>query len=368
MDFIKIRRELHQIPEIGFKEFKTQEYLLNIIKSFNNTNLELKTWKTGILVKVKGRNPSKIIAYRTDIDALPIIELTELEYKSNHDGYMHACGHDLHMAIALGILHRIAENPLKDDVLFIFQPAEEGPGGAKPLLESQELKEWWPDEVFALHVAPEYPVGTIATKTGVLFAHTSELFIDLLGKGGHAAFPHNTRDMVVASAQLVNLIQTIISRNINPLDAAVITFGKLHAGTANNIISETARLEGTIRTFTEESMNVIKQRVVEVVNGIEQVYNCKATINFGSAYYGVFNHDIQTNNFIKFLRDEQTNFVEANSAMTGEDFGFMLKEIPGFMFWLGVESDYGLHNARLNPNEKAIPFAINLIEKYLRSK
>lgn len=187
--FAAIRRDLHKIPEIGFQEFKTQEYLLNYITKLALERMEIETWRTGIFVKIKGRNPRKIIGYRADIDGLPIKEETGLPFTSNHEDYMHACGHDFHMSIGLGVLTYFVENPIDDDLLFIFQPAEEGPGGAEPMLKSETMKKWKPDMILALHIAPEYPVGTIAVKEGLLFANTSELFIDLKGKGGHRDLP-----------------------------------------------------------------------------------------------------------------------------------------------------------------------------------
>lgn len=224
--FIKIRRELHQIPEKGFEEVKTQAYLLNVLNNLPQERMEIKTWKTGILVKIQGLNPSKTIGYRADMDGLPIVENTSYPFQSTHPGMMHACGHDLHMSIALGVISYFSHHKVDDDLLFIFQPAEEGPGGALPMLQSDEFNAWKPDFIMALHIAPEYPVGTIATKEGILFANTSELFIELTGTGGHAAFPHLANDMVVAASHFVTQLQSIISRNVNPLDSAVITVGK----------------------------------------------------------------------------------------------------------------------------------------------
>lgn len=234
--FIKIRRELHQIPEKGFEELKTQAYLLRYLSSLAQERLEIKKWKTGLLVRIQGSNPTKTIGYRADMDGLPMEEQTSYPFKSTHPGMMHACGHDLHMSIALGILTHFAEHVVEDNLLFIFQPAEEGPGGAEPMLESEEFQSWKPDLIFALHIAPEYPVGTIATKPGILFANTSELFIDFVGQGGHAAFPHLANDMVVAASHFVTQLQSIVSRNINPLDSAVVTIGKIDGGTKQNIM------------------------------------------------------------------------------------------------------------------------------------
>lgn len=369
IDLIKIRRDLHRIPELGFREFKTQQYLLGVIQNLSTERVEIKTWRTGIIVKIHGYNPTKTIGYRADIDGLPIIEETGLDFLSEHPTEMHACGHDFHMTIALGVLANIIESPLKDDVVFIFQPAEEGPGGAEPMLQSQELKEWMPDMILALHVAPEYPVGTIAIKTGLLFANTSELFIDLKGKGGHAAYPHLTNDMVVAACSLVSQLQSVVSRNIDPLDSAVVTIGKITGGTVQNVIAENARLEGTMRTLSSEAMEKVKNRVQSLVKGIEIGYDCECTIDFGSGYYQVYNNEPLTREFMDFVEQEtEATIFECKEAMTGEDFGYMLRDIPGFMFWLGVDSPYGLHHSKLDPKEDAIQLAVNALTAYLMTK
>lgn len=369
IDLIKVRRDLHKIPELGFKEFKTQQYLFEKIEGLSNERVEIKTWKTGIIVKVHGLSPTKTIGYRADIDGLPIVEETALEFVSEHPTEMHACGHDFHMTIALGVLANVIESPVKDDVVFIFQPAEEGPGGAEPMLQSKELKDWMPDMILALHIAPEYPVGTIAVKPGLLFANTSELFIDLKGKGGHAAYPHLTNDMVVAACNLVTQLQSVVSRNIDPLDSAVVTIGKITGGTVQNVIAENARLEGTMRTLSSEAMEKVKKRVQALVKGIEIGYDCECAIDFGSGYYQVYNNEPLTREFMSFITQEtEATIFECKEAMTGEDFGYMLKEIPGFMFWLGVDSPFGLHHSRLNPKEDAIQVAVNALTSYLTKK
>ncbi|WP_421384341.1 N-acetyldiaminopimelate deacetylase [Bacillus salacetis] len=366
--FVEIRRDLHKIPELGFQEYKTQDYLLTYINSLPKERVEVEKWRTGLFVKIKGTQPKRTIGYRTDIDGLPIEEHTGLPFRSEHEGRMHACGHDFHMSIALGILTHFVKNPIEDNLLFIFQPAEEGPGGAQPMLESETMKKWKPDLIIGLHVAPEYQVGTIAIKEGLLFANTSELFIDLKGKGGHAAYPHNTKDMVVAASMLVTQLQTVVSRNVNPLDSAVVTVGKITGGTVQNIISETARLEGTIRTLSVESMESVKRRIEALVKGIEIGFDCEAVIDYGSMYRQVYNDEKATNNFVEFLENKQdVNLVICNEAMTGEDFGYMLEEIPGFMFWLGVDSKQGLHHAELNPDEDAIEFAISTVSEYIET-
>ncbi|TYS62979.1 N-acetyldiaminopimelate deacetylase [Bacillus infantis] len=367
--FIQIRRDLHQIPELGYKEFKTQQYLLDYLGTLDQANMEIRTWKTGIFVKLNGTMPGKLIGYRADIDGLPITEETGFGFSSRHEGNMHACGHDFHMSIALGLIAYFSENRVKDDLLFIFQPAEEGPGGAEPMLKSDIMKEWRPDMIAALHIAPEYPAGAVAVKEGLLFANTSELFIDLKGKGGHAAYPHQTNDMIVAACSLVSQLQTVIARNVDPLDSAVITIGKITGGTVQNIIAEKARLEGTIRTLSVESMARVKNRIEALVKGTEAGFECEATIDYGAMYHQVYNDEVLTREFMDFLRTgTEAEVIECKEAMTGEDFGYMLSEIPGFMFWLGADSEFGLHHSRLQPKEEAIEKAISYMTAYLEYK
>ncbi|GIP40487.1 N-acetyldiaminopimelate deacetylase [Paenibacillus sp. J31TS4] len=366
---IRIRRDLHQIPEPGFQEVKTQRYLLDYLATLPQERLEIRTWRTGILVRIKGTDSRRRFGYRADMDGLPISEETSYSFPSTHPGYMHACGHDLHMTIGLGIVTEIVREPIRDDLIVLFQPAEEGPGGAEPMLASEELADWMPDQMVSLHIAPEYPVGTIATKHGILFANTSELFIDLTGKGGHAAYPHRSNDMVVAACQLVGQLQTILSRNIDPLDPAVITIGKITGGTKQNIIAEKARLEGTIRTLSAETMKLIKSRIEALVAGIETGFACQAEIDYGSTYMQVFNEAAVTREFMDWLgQRDDVQLLECTEAMTGEDFGYFLERIPGFMFWLGVDTPYGLHHAKLEPDEGAIDVAVRVVTDYFKWK
>ncbi|MEC5426021.1 N-acetyldiaminopimelate deacetylase [Virgibacillus sp. C22-A2] len=357
----KIRRELHQIPELGFREVKTQAYLLGKINQIKTDRVEVQCWKTGILVRVSGLSPNKTIGFRSDIDGLPITEQTDYAFKSVHDGRMHACGHDFHMTIALGVLKHFIEHPINDTVLFIFQPAEEGPGGALPMMQSNEFKKWKPDVVFALHIAPELPVGTVSSKPGLLFANTSELFIDFLGKGGHAAYPHLTKDMAVAASNFIVQLQQIVSRGIDPLESAVVTIGKMESGFVQNAIAETARLEGTIRTLDPNTIYTVKEKLERLIRGFEISYDCSIEVDYGANYYQVFNHSQWVEKFKQTMETHGITYRLANEAMTGEDFGYMLKEIPGFMFWLGVDSSHGLHSAQLSPNEDALELGVRSV-------
>lgn len=363
---IAIRRDLHKIPELGFQEFETQKYILKILSRYPSERLEIKTWKTGIFVKIAGTDPKKIIGYRADMDGLSITEQTGYDFSSVHEGKMHACGHDFHMSIALGLIDWFVNQPVDDDLLFLFQPAEEGPGGAKPMLDSRLMKEWKPDMIMALHIAPELPVGTIATRSGLLFANTSELVIEFKGKGGHAAYPHLSQDMVVAASSCVTQLQSIISRNVDPLDSAVITIGTITGGTAQNIIAENARLEGTIRTLSIPAMVKVKERIEEMAKGTGIAYQCDVSVSYPVSYRQVFNNDQYVREFMSFVSDEGLAEVQVCApAMTGEDFGYMVEEIPGFMFWLGVDSSYALHHSKLQPSEKALETAVHVVKKYL---
>ncbi|WP_042223936.1 N-acetyldiaminopimelate deacetylase [Oceanobacillus manasiensis] len=356
-----IRRDLHQIPELGFQEFKTQKYLLGKLMEWQTERVQIKKWKTGILVRISGTNPKKTIGFRADIDALPITEETGLAFSSSHLGRMHACGHDFHMTIALGSIHYYIENPPVDDLLFVFQPAEEGPGGALPMLQSEAFQEWRPDIIFALHIAPELPVGSVSSREGLLFANTSELFFDFKGKGGHAAYPHLAKDMTVAASQFVVQLQQIISRGIDPLESALITIGKMESGFVQNAIAETARLEGTIRTLSPETMPIIKEKLQKLMDGFSLAYECEIDVDFGANYYQVYNEAFYVDLFSQVMEEHNIQFNTAPAAMTGEDFGYMLKEIPGFMFWLGVASPHGLHHAQLNPNEDALSVGVRAV-------
>lgn len=370
-DTIQVRKSLHQIPETGFQEWKTKQFLEEMIQSFSQQHLEVIQWKTGLIVKIEGTNPTKKIGWRTDIDGLPITEQTGVDFGSQHAGFMHACGHDVHMTIALGLVEKLSVHPAKDTVLVFFQPAEESPGGALPMREwvKQERPDLIPDEFYALHVAPELPVGTVSTKPGILFANTSELYIDLFGKEGHAAFPHRTKDMSVAAAHVLIQLQSIVSRSIDPLEPSVVTIGKMTSGTVQNIISGHARLEGTIRTMNAEVMKQIKQRIEAIVSGAGYSFDCETQIDYGSSYHQVFNTPELATAFKRFAEQDDTlTFVPAKEAMTGEDFGYFLEEIPGVLFWAGAGCDYGLHHAKMLPDDAMIQPLIDFLERFMRNK
>lgn len=370
---IQIRRDLHKIPELALQEQQTQQYLKNTVHRFNQQYLNIRTLPdlpTALLVKVQGKNPRKTIGYRADIDGLPVKEQTGLPFSSQNDGRMHACGHDIHMTVALGILNYFSENQPEDNLLFFFQPAEESRNGGKLAFEQGIFTaQWRPNEFYALHVTPDLPAGTIGCRNGTLFAGAAEVNIDLYGQDGHAAYPQRANDMVVASACLIAQIQTIVSRSIDPVAGGVITIGKVQAGTIRNVIAGQAHLEGTIRGLTQVMIERIEERMRDVVAGIAKSFNAKTEININQGgYWPVENNPRLTAEFIKYMKENpQIDYQETQPAMTGEDFGYLLAQIPGTMFWLGVEDDSQLHSATFRPQEKAILSGVEAMISFLQA-
>ncbi len=368
MSMINHRNILHQIPEIGHQEYKTTAYLLEILTKLKSFEL-YQPLKTGVVAYKKGTRPSKCVAFRADIDALPMEEKTGYEYQSKHKGFMHACGHDMHMAVLLGLAEELEQNPCQEDVLLIFQPAEEGPGGAMPMIEAGVLDKYKPDEIYSLHVSPDYKTGVIATKPGTLFVSNSELFIDLYGKSCHGALPHEGNDMIVAGMNLVNQLHTIISRNINPSNCAVVTVGKFNAGKRLNIVTDHARIEGTIRVKSMEDMPIIKGRILNIVKGIAKSFEAKYEIDFGSSYSAVVNDGEKYEHFLNRVgQQEGIEIVKCEHTMASEDFGFFLERIPGIMFWLGAaqgKEGIGLHHPEFLPDEKALEIGLKAFRALL---
>lgn len=368
---IKIRRDLHQIPELALQEKQTHAYLLDTIKGFNQTHLEIRQPEklpTALMVLVHGSQPTRTISYRTDIDALPVAEQTGLPFASKHPGVMHACGHDIHMTVALGVLSWFSEHQPKDNLLFFFQPAEESENGGKLAYEQGLFDgKWRPDEFYGLHDNPDLPAGAIGCRMGTLFAGTTEVNIDITGKGGHAAFPQDANDTVVAMASLIMQVQTIISRSIDPIQSGVITLGKVEAGTIRNVIAGHAHLEGTIRGLTQEMILKIDQRLKDVCEGIAKSFNVKVDLQLNQGgYWPVENNPELTKRFIEYMKQAAgVEFIETAPAMTGEDFGYLLAKFPGTMFWLGVEDDSQLHSATLKPDERAIKRGVDAITGFL---
>lgn len=365
-ELLKIYQQLHQIPEIGMEEYETQRKLLEVIRHFPQQLLQVRTWKTGIIVHVLGKDPSQTLGYRTDIDGLPVTEKTELAFSSTHSGKMHACGHDIHMTVALGLLAKFASTQPPVSLTFIFQPAEENASGGMQLFESGVLASWQPDEIYALHVSPDLPAGSIGCRLGTLFAGTCEIHVKFHGRSGHAAFPQQANDMVVCGASFVQQIQTIVSRRIDPIKAGVVTLGHFSAGTTGNVIAGECQIDGTIRALTQDVNSVIQKQVRQIANGVATSFGCDVDIDLHQGgYYPVVNNENTTRKFINYLKKTDLQFIETPPAMTGEDFGYLLAKIPGTMCWLGVDSPYSLHSEQMIPNVAAIPAGITAFSGFL---
>ena len=372
LDLIATRRALHQIPELGMEEFKTHAFLMETIEGLlqDCSFSQVRTWETGILVYLTGSAPQKTIGWRTDIDGLPIVEETGLDFKSLQLDRMHACGHDFHMTIALGLLEKMAEQQPKNNLLFLFQPAEENLAGGMLMYEAGAFGDWLPDEFYGLHVRPDLKVGQMATNRATLFAGTCEVKIRFTGKGGHAAFPHTANDALVAASYFVTQVQSVVSRNVDPIEGAVVTFGSMHAGTTNNVISETAFLHGTIRALTQSMSLLVQKRVREIAEGIALSFGVDLEIELNpSGYLPVENNPQLADELMTYFEQvDGVEMIDCPPAMTGEDFGYLLNKVPGVMFWLGVDTPYPLHNPRLSPKEEVLPFAVDKLSDFLKTK
>lgn len=372
LDLIATRRALHQIPEVGMEEFKTHAFLMETIANLlqDCSFAQVRTWETGILVYLTGSAPQKTIGWRTDIDGLPIVEETGLDFKSLQPDRMHGCGHDFHMTIALGLLEKMAEQQPKNNLLFLFQPAEENLAGGMLMYEAGAFGDWLPDEFYGLHVRPDLKVGQMATNRATLFAGTCEVKIRFTGKGGHAAFPHTANDALVAASYFVTQVQSVVSRNVDPIEGAVVTFGSMHAGTTNNVITETAFLHGTIRALTQSMSLLVQKRVREIAEGIALSFGVDLEIELNpSGYLPVENNPQLADELMTYFEQvDGVEMIDCPPAMTGEDFGYLLNKVPGVMFWLGVDTPYPLHNPRLSPKEEVLPFAVDKLSDFLKTK
>ena len=372
LDLIQTRRDLHQIPEIGLEEVKTQAYLLNVIEKLTAGKdfVQIRTWQTGILVYLQGSQPERTIGWRTDIDGLPILEQTGLAFASQHPDRMHACGHDFHMTIALGSLERALENQPKNNILFLFQPAEENEAGGMLMYEDGAFGDWLPDQFYALHVRPDLKVGQIATNTSTLFAGTCEVKIHFKGKGGHAAFPHETKDALVAASYFVTQVQSVVSRNVDPIEGAVVTFGVFQSGTANNVITDKAFLHGTIRALTHKMSLLVQKRVKTIAESVAAAFDMEVEVEFKQGgYLPVENNPQLAQELMTFFDEKEgIELIDIEPAMTGEDFGYLLSKVPGVMFWLGIDSPYALHHPQMSPKEEALAVGVEAVSSFLAKK
>lgn len=365
-EVIKLRRWLHQHPEPGFKEFKTSQFIKDYLTEHGIQYRD--SYKTAVIAEIDTKREGKTVALRADMDALPILEANEVPYKSLNEGYMHACGHDSHTAILLATARFIKENidQYNGKIRFLFQPAEESPpGGALPMIKDGALL--GVDYVYGLHNNPEIAVGSISVIDGPMMAAADRIEIKIIGKGGHGASPHQTIDPVVIASQVINNLQVIVSRNLNPQDAAVVTIGKITGGFRFNVIAPEVALDGTVRTLLPETREMVKERIEEIVANTVRAHGGDYEFVYTYGYPPLINHkdnmDIVREVGSKVLGEK--NVVELPYAsLGGEDFSYFLNEKPGAFFRLGIKQQekeqFPLHNARFDIDESGLEYGIKM--------
>lgn len=360
---VEKRRTIHRHPELMYEEFETSKLVQNTLKELKipyKKDIAI----TGVVGTI-GNGNGPCIALRADMDALPIHEETDIDFKSEIDGKMHACGHDCHTAMLLGAARVLKENEdkIKGTIKLIFQPAEEGGAGGKMMREQGVLLDPKVQQIFALHVAGTIPVGTLASREGTLLAATSSIKILVKGKGGHAAAPHNTNDPVVTGSKIVVELQTLVSRELNPLEPGVISITMANAGSAFNVIPSTMELQGTIRSLTIEGVSNLQTRVKEVAQSIAKANRCEAEVSFPGNDYPPTINDAGCWQLGKSAAKEilgEENLIEMpDPIMGGEDFAYYTEEVPGCFSFLGVgnpdiDAVYDVHHPMFKVDEKAL--------------
>ena len=350
---VSYRRELHENPELSLKEFETTKRIRRWLEDAGITILNYPL-EVGIIAEVKGDLPGPTIALRADIDALPIVEQTDVPFVSKNEGVMHACGHDFHTSSIIGsaILLQERKAELKGTVRIIFQPAEEIAQGAKLIGEAGALE--GVEAIFGMHNKPDLPVGTIGLRDGALMASVDRFEIDIIGVGGHAGIPNNSIDPVVIASQVVLGLQTIVSRNLSAFDNVVISVTRLQAGNTWNVIPEKAELEGTVRTFQTEARELIPSLMQRTAEGIASAFGAKADFRWFS-YIPVVENDSRFNKVASETAEELGfRIVEAEKSPAGEDFAFYQTTIPGYFVWMGVDGPQEWHHPSFDLQEDAL--------------
>ncbi|MBE0637239.1 MAG: amidohydrolase [Bacteroidales bacterium] len=370
-EVISFRRELHRYPELSMQEFRTSKFVVKQLASFGIRNFQVVA-TTGIMALIEGRNPGKkTIALRADMDALPIQELNDVDYKSQHPGVMHACGHDVHTASLLGvakILHELS-NQFEGTVKLFFQPSEENyPGGATMMIGEGVMENPRPAHVFGQHVYPELEVGKIGIKSGKYMASTDEIHLTVKGKGGHAANPWKNVDPVLIAAHIIVALQQIVSRNASPEIPTVLSFGRIIGNGQTNIIPDEVTLAGTIRTFDERWRKEVHQRITLMARSIAEGMGGSCEVQVHAGYPFVYNDPEITAKAwdwaVDYLGPE--NVVELPLRMTAEDFSYFANEVPSCFYRLGTANFEqgtvsGLHSATFNVDEKSLQTGMGLM-------
>ena len=365
---VGLRRELHRFPELGYQEVKTSQLVRDTLDKLR-ISYESGIAETGVVATL-GTGESPCVGLRADMDALPIHEETDVPFRSEVDGKMHACGHDCHTSMLLGAakLLKARESELHGTVRLLFQPAEEGGAGGKRMREEGALASPDVQRIFGLHVWPLLPTGTVGARAGTFLAAAGEVDIIVRGKGGHAAMPHLCIDPVVTSAKIITELQTIVSRSLDPLESGVISITTVHGGEAYNVIPEEVRLAGTIRALTMERFEWLQERVQSIASQVAAANDCKATIGFPGNHYPPTVNDAGVWNDVKDFAGEllgNTAVHEIPAVMGGEDFAFYTERVPGCFVGLGIRNEesgctYSVHHPMFKVDEKALPIGAAL--------
>ncbi|EJQ96089.1 amidohydrolase [Bacillus cereus ISP3191] len=353
---ISIRRNLHEHPELSYEEFETTKAIKNWLEEKNITIIH-SNLETGVIAEISGNSNGPLIAIRTDIDALPIQEETNLPYASKIHGRMHACGHDFHTAAIIGAAYLLKEkeSSLSGTVRFIFQPAEESSNGACKVIEAGHLH--GVQAIFGMHNKPDLPVGTIGIKDGPLMAGVDRFEIEIHGVGTHAAVPDAGVDPIVASSQIVMALQTIVSRNISSSHNAVVSVTNIHSGNTWNVIPEKATLEGTVRTFQNETREKIPALMKRIIQGVSDALGVKTEFRFYAGPPAVHNDTSLTNLSTQVAETMNLNIVSPTPSMAGEDFSFYQQEIPGSFVFMGTSGTHEWHHPAFTVDERALPIS-----------
>ncbi|MGH0778522.1 M20 peptidase aminoacylase family protein [Bacillus cereus] len=353
---ISIRRNLHEHPELSYEEFGTTKAIKNWLEEKNITIIH-SNLETGVIAEISGNSNGPLIAIRADIDALPIQEETNLPYASKIHGRMHACGHDFHTAAIIGAAYLLKEkeSSLSGTVRFIFQPAEESSNGACKVIEAGHLH--GVQAIFGMHNKPDLPVGTIGIKDGPLMAGVDRFEIEIHGVGTHAAVPDAGVDPIVASSQIVMALQTIVSRNISSSHNAVVSVTNIHSGNTWNVIPEKATLEGTVRTFQNETREKIPALMKRIIQGVSDALGVKTEFRFYAGPPAVHNDTSLTNLSTQVAETMNLNIVSPTPSMAGEDFSFYQQEIPGSFVFMGTSGTHEWHHPAFTVDERALPIS-----------
>ena len=355
-----LRRDLHKHPEIQYEEVRTAGKVSAHLKRLKIPH-RTKVGDTGVVALIKGKRRGKCVALRADMDALPMPEATGLPYRSVNEGKMHACGHDGHTANLVGVAHVLSrlKDELKGSVKLIFQPAEEAGerGGAELMIRNGALRDPKPDVIFGLHTSHLYPVGSVAVRPGTMMASADFFDIVIRGRGAHAAYPHKGIDPIVIASAVLTELQTIVSRQLDPLQPAVVTIGQVQGGSASNVIPEEVRLGGTCRAYDRRARRMLLSQIRKISVNVARALGGSAEARLIKGYPPTINHDGP----VAFLREtaagalDAQNLVEAPPSMGGEDFSFYMEKVPGAFFWLGNgRPEVSIHNPMFDFNDQAL--------------